>query len=148
VFSCDFSALYGMQNMNTKGPRSPVREMLAILAEKIKDCPSNFHSKAISNCLYGLQKVITALKRKVDESDDEFKGVDVELALHGLQLMSSGDIAVPGLIASLARKINESKSILTPKDVDNALAGLARMNSNKTEIRALLAALTKKGLRD
>ena len=62
--------------------------------------------------------------------------------------MSSGDIAVPGLIASLARKINESKSILTPKDVENALAGLARMNSNKTEIRALLAALTKKGLRD
>ena len=94
------------------------------------------------------KKIITALKRKVDESDDEFKGVDVELALHGLQLMSSGDIAVPGLIASLARKINESKSILTPKDVENALAGLARMNSNKTEIRALLAALTKKGLRD
>lgn len=149
--------LLGMNEMSSK--LEGVRQIVAMLVDKIPDIKGKISPQEMSNALYGLKnmdsrepiirKLVKVLSRKLHEAmQDErfvFTSQGIGNALSGLQTMSNLDgpevIELVGLLADITER---SDVVMSPCDISNALFGLQGMTSDCENVRAVLIALLAK----
>merc|ERR1740123_15123 len=143
-------AVYGLQSLGRSKEERRVRELVAAIIPKVRQCEERLSAKEIGMALYGLRSLtdspearglVAALTDKVWESR-KFDAQSVGNALYGLQSLSD-TAEVRKLLTALAYQIEDCGQKLRAQHVGNALYGLQGL-SDSAEARGLLRAMRPK----
>jgi very-short-patch-repair endonuclease/quinol monooxygenase YgiN len=130
-----------------------VRDILASLAPKIKQCGEEFSAQAVANALYGLQNmssdvgevrdVLASLAPKIEGCREQLSAQAVSNASYGLQNMSSDVREVLDVLVAITRKVEGCTQLWLQQDIGNSLYGLQCMDDRVEQVSAMLRAVER-----
>ena len=145
------NCLYGLQNMCDAEGESVVRQLRAVLVERISASQTaRLSAQHVGNALLGCKNIdraaelLQALNPLVESCTEPLNPQEMSNALYGLKSMSSSDKNVRQLLSILSLKLETYSGHFKAQDISNAFFGLQRMNSADAEVRAMVKLLGRK----
>jgi hypothetical protein len=145
------NAIFGMRKMNSD--RREVRNILSLIAGKIKRKDEDWSILSIGNALLGLQRMsdcpelvilLNTILPKIRNLKTEMTAQSIADCVFGTQNLTGDTVPKRDLLYALNIELKKSSDLFTPKAGSDFLYGLQRMTIDCDEVKSILATIALK----